>query len=332
MRASAQIAGLLAAVLGAGCESLSYYPYDCRDLAECPLDNACPGECVRLPPLDFSDPVLLWTGKPMDAPQCPARAPVNVYEGHADLDDSHECPPCACTEPACVLPAGVTASSSAMCQGPAYTSFEASPSWDGACTSPAVVPALGSVTMAPVTARPCAPVQPETPHDGPWGSPWSTFVRACGGEAMNGLCNDPGLLCMPSAEPPPPGFRQCIMYSRDGDPACPADYPDKFLFHGGLEDTRECTPCTCTETAPSTCIGWLSLYEDAACGAPLLSSMVGDTPTCLDTAPGAQLGSMEGSWLVNEPGSCGASGGVSLGEAKPLEPRTFCCQPPPGGG
>lgn len=330
-RIALQINALLAA-LGTGCYTNDFYATTCDNYPDCTPENACPGECVRLPPVDFSDPILLWMGPPMEAPECPARAPVNVYEGHADLDASHECPPCACSGPACVLPQGVTASSSAMCQGPTFTQFEAPATWDGSCTSPTVVPSLGSVTVAPVSAQPCAPVPPGPQQNQPWGSPWATFVRACGAEPMNGLCNDPGLLCMPTAEPPPPGFRQCILYNRDGDPACPADYPDKFIFYGGLEDTRACTPCTCTETAPSSCVGWLALYEDTDCGAPLLSTMVGDAATCLDMAPSAQLGSMEGSWMVNEPGSCAASGGVSIGEAKPLDPRTFCCQAPHGAG
>lgn len=74
----------------------------------------------------------------------------------------------------------------------------------------------------------------------------------------------------------------------------------------------------------------LSYYQDDACtailGSAVLSAELG--PGCNDVQmAGAELGSMEAAWIVNEPGSCAASGGEPVGEIHPVDPRTFCCQP-----
>lgn len=323
-------AAACSAVLATAC---TWYPYDCGNYGECDPGNSCTGQCAPLPPLDFMGPTLLWMGKEAEAPECPARAPRKVYEGHAELDASNQCPTCACSEPACVFPSALTASDSPLCQGPTFTPFEAPGGWDGSCASPTIVTSdlVDSVRIAPVEALPCEPALPSVPHD-LGSSPWGKFARACGGEATPNACGDPGMMCLPTAEPPPPGFQQCILYLRDDDPQCPADYPEKFVFYGDLEDTRECTPCECTPTAPSDCLGWLSLYKDEGCTEPVLQTMSGPgEAACVDLqAPSMQLAGMQAEWITNEPGSCVASGGVPSGEAKPLDQRTFCCQPPPG--
>ena len=330
--------GVLAALPAIGCDALSYYPYDCSELSECP-GSACPGECVPLPPFGFDGPALLWIGPEPQVPECPARAPVEVYEGRAGLDASHECPPCECSQPVCELPSGITASTLNACPndgpGATLTDFAPPPSWDGSCTSPTTVPPnlLGSMTVQDVTERPCEPVPQTVPH-GTSPFSWGVVARACRGEAIDTVCNDPGLTCLSSAEPPPPGFRQCIMYLGPDDGAgvqCPDNYPELHVFFGAVEDTRSCTECTCTQTAPSTCIAYLSTFQDTSCNTPLISSPIGtEVPLCTDVMPGVALGSMQATWTTNQPGTCAASGGESIGEVKPKDPRTFCCQPSPG--
>ena len=327
MRASLRTLSLVTPWVLLGCEELGYYPYDCFEHNACG-DN-CPGQCVPLPPIGFGGPALLWIGREADAPRCPDRASKLVYEGHGDLDASTECAPCQCTEPACVLPSGVTASSSPMCQGPGFVELDAPAGWDGSCASPATVqPAqLGSVTIAPPTVVSCAPVIDHvTTADLGVASPWGVFARACAGEAIPRVCDDPGLTCLPSAEPPPPGFRQCIAYLRDDHPPCPADYPDEHLFFGGLEDTRACTACECTPTAPSDCSASVSIYADDGCATWLASGLVTDAPSCHDVPAGMGVGSMAATWVTQEPGACEASGGVAVGEATPVTPTMFCCQ------
>ena len=321
--------GLLQA---SGCHGLSYYENDCQDERSCP-GNTCEGQCAPLPPLDFEGPALVWIGPESQSPGCPTRAPQRVYQGWAELDGSYECPPCACSEPRCLLPDGVVASNTNACQGPQLTPVESPPGWTGACVAAEpLVPSqdLRSLSIAPVTASACAPLpQPVPQGPGPVG--WGLIALACRGEAVDELCNDPGTSCLPT---PDPGFRQCILYQRDGEPTCPATYPERFRFHGDVADTRACTECTCTETAPPSCTALLSTYQDPACTQPLvsLSLGLGGMPTCNDIGnPNATLGSLSASWMTNEPGTCVASGGLPTGEAVPIEPRHFCCQPLPEG-
>ena len=327
--------GLVAACFVLGCEALSYYPEDCADEAACP-GSACPGQCVPLPPLGFEGPVLLWSGPEAEAPGCPARAPTVAYEGHAELlEADKECPPCACTAPACVLPEGVTASNTSMCQGPQLIPFDAPGGWGGACAAAAAVieaNELRSIEIAPVTVRGCEVVAQPVPQ-GPEAARWGVFARACRGEAVDTVCDDPGKTCLPSAEPPPPGFRQCIGYVGSAEPRCPGEYPEAVRFYGGVDDARVCGECVCTEMGASQCEAWLSLFRDSSCGTGLLSTAVGPgMASCQEIQlAGATLGSMSASWVTNAPGSCVASSGAPTGAITPANPQYFCCQAGPGG-
>ena len=306
------------------------------------LPDECPGQCVRLPPLGFDGPALLWFGPAEEAPECPDRALARVFEGGDGIQNAPlNCTTCSCSQPACVFPNGATASNVSVCPndppGATLTPYPAPASWDGSCTSPGTVPAdqLGSIAIAPVTEQPCAPVK-DVPQKEQLAPGFTIRAVACAGDVLDGVCPDSSYICLPSAAPPPPGFRQCVMYlgPDDGiDPECPTDYPEQHVFYADVEDTRECTECTCTQTAPSECVARLTTFQDTTCDAAseILSVTIAELQSCADVAlPNAELGSMEATWMVNQPGSCEASGGKSIGEAKVTGSRTFCCQPPPG--
>ncbi|MCC6556302.1 MAG: hypothetical protein IT372_25355 [Polyangiaceae bacterium] len=330
---------LLATLVALGCAAapgvtgcladLSLYGHDCLDFADC--EDPCPGECVPLAPLGFDGPALLWIGPSAEVPACPARASLPVYEGYADLNDASPCEACECTAPACALPAEITASTAGCNLGGTTTAISTPEYWAGGCApvNPGPPDPFASLTIAPVTVRSCRPVEPEVPQIASRAS-WSTAAKACAGEAIPNVCGDNTLTCLPSAEPPPSGFRQCVLYLRDGDPECPATYPEKHTFYERVEDTRVCTPCECTETQPSTCVAQVSAYQSATCAAPLFENVpVSDEPVCIDIGmPGLELGSVKAEWLTNAPGACVPSGGALLGEVKPAMPSTFCCQPP----
>jgi len=333
MRWRRAVASICLVALATGCERTFQF-YDCEDPCETCLEPCpkCDGECVPLPPLEFNGPALLWIGKEADAPQCPDRAPQPIYEGHAGLDDSNQCSPCECTQPRCVLPSGVTASPSTCSNGPGVpTAFDAPAGWDGSCTSPTPVDQLGSITIAPLTIAPCLPVVDHvTIKDLYAGSTWATFARACTGLVYEGACANAGERCVPTAEPPPPGFRQCLLYLPSDEAVCPTDYPEKHTFFRGLEDTRACTACECTPIFPSHCAASLSAYTDASCMTGLVSALMGaDASQCHDVMPGAQIASMKATWTLDDPGTCAPMGGFPTGTAIPTTPRTFCCQPPP---
>lgn len=314
---------LLLGLTGVACEQY-------MNLGE-PYPEECPGQCIELPPLGFDGPALLWVGAVAEVPECPARAPTLVFDGFDEVQGAPlDCPACECSQPTCAFPAGLTAYDQPLCAG-SPTDFPAPAPWSGACTSPAVLSSneFQSMEVAAPTEQPCAPIvnlpQKEQPAPA-----YSLAGRACLGEVYPDKCADVGDTCLPTAEPPPPGFRHCIMYLREGDTECPDSYPDKAKLYAGVEDSRECTQCTCTKTASADCVAEVSAYQDTVCGAStrFYSGMVamGGMPCVGPGMPGAQLGSMSGTWLVNEPGACQASGGESIGEVTGLDQRVFCCQ------
>ena len=218
----------------------------------------CPGECVPLPPLDFTGPALLWFGPAAEAPECPGRAPTTVFEGIDGVQNEPlNCPPCECSQPTCAFPDGLTAHTQAFCGG-APTDFSTPSSWNGSCTDVGPANQLRAITVPPVTERPCEPIA-QIPQKGPDGA--ASFT---------------------------------------------------------------------TRAKAATCVAAVSVFQDGGCTTPLFADVpIGMTDTlCVDIMAGLQLGSMEATWLTNEPGSCVANGGEAVGEVKPKDPRTFCCQPP----
>ncbi|KYF81353.1 hypothetical protein BE11_15005 [Sorangium cellulosum] len=299
----------------------------------------CTGECVPLP-VDASqvreDPVLLWEGSiDEEPPPCPPDASdgddLLLYRG---LDPAPGCPPCACSQPACALPAGVTASSLYMCQEGApetRTPFEAPAGWDGACVGADPIPPeqVGSVAVPPATAVPCAPIDAIVPRSGGLGSPWKQHAKLCKGRFQAGACGDAsGNVCFPRFHRrPTPAFKMCVEATADPeseDFQCPDEYPHEHTWYLGHDDGL-CSPCACTPTEPSVCEALVSTYADAACGREIASVQVGEEGGCADPRSGVSLGSMRAAWVTNAPGACEASGGEPVQDRKPVYRRTFCC-------
>ncbi|KYG07631.1 hypothetical protein BE21_28315 [Sorangium cellulosum] len=353
-RILAVLAGMggAAIAVASGCGAVD--GYDCHELLACDIINedgtnngACVGTCVDPDLIDFEKtPRIVWIGPASEQPSC-ADALLDERDGDtpalaeqerlvAEPERDVRCDPCACTEPACVLPAGLTVTSGWMCDDSpeeTVTPFRAPPGWDGACVAPpAVAPeAFGSFEIAPVTARPCEVVVSPVPRDGDLPDEAQSAV-ICKGGAEEDLCLD-GKVCMIGASHLRPGFRRCVVSALAGDYArcAPRDgaagrtFSERFTFWNVRLDTRRCTPCACTETAPSTCEALVSTFEDDAC-TDLLASAVIRQRVCHDADPGSALGSMRAEWRVDAPGSCAPSGGELVGELV-AERRTLCCLP-----
>ncbi|MCC6554598.1 MAG: hypothetical protein IT372_16585 [Polyangiaceae bacterium] len=320
----------MAVTLLAGACDMSWFSDDCALTSTCPGDN-CPGQCVPLPPIGFDSPALLWFGPETELPECPTDAPARVYLGYGDVDDSGQCPSCQCTAQACEYPSFVTASTLTCPGGGTTAEYTMPASWDGGCTpiAPAPPAPLESLTIAPVTVRPCEPTGPEVPAGGAPRFPPPLMARACKGEVVDTVCNDPSLTCVPAAKPPPPGFRQCVAWVRDGEPTCPAEYPEPLTFYDDIQDTRSCSPCECTQIFASNCFAEVRFYQDSSCTTFAASENVDSDPKCTSAIAGNTLGSIQATMLVDDPGSCAASGGDQTGQVVRTGPTTFCCQPLP---
>jgi hypothetical protein len=156
---------------------------------------------------------------------------------------------------------------------------------------------------------------------------WDVYGLACKGEvpSPNVYCADPAQKCVPTAEPPPPGYLQCVY--QDGDIlSCPTDFPLRTLLYRDYDDSRHCTPCGCGDPEGSLCKGVATIYGDQSCTLPLqLSFPTSQFAPCGDVPAGSALGSKTVSGLEYTPGSCMATGGEPMGDVIAVEPRTFCC-------
>jgi hypothetical protein len=313
-------------------------PDPCFTRSERPSDAGvpCSGECVPLAPAGWSDAMLLWSGPVFAAPPCPDRAPSPAYQGWADLVPAG-CSECACdsTSGSCALPSAFVASSE-TCPGDGpgavHTFFTTPDPWDGSCTAQGAVPAgqlcngvpcVRSLTIDPLTMTEsaCTPSQTPVPK-----SSWQTAAVACRGTAMP-PCTDPGTLCVPAAEPPEEGFSLCIF--NEGDRDCPPAWPDRHVFFKDFDDSPMCTPCACSDPIGGACSALVSVYQDNACSAPLVSyfaTSADPAAQCHSVFAGAALGSKAVTDVSYQPGSCTPSGGDLVGAPLPIEPSTFCCR------
>lgn len=296
--------------------------YECKDpCLPCPS-----GQCVPAPPSGWEGPVLLWSGPTEEAPGCPQEAPEIVYEGHAGIVAEPRCPSCSCGPAVCVL-RGMAAISTYMCQpGGVEIPYPAPEGWTGECHSNGVIPGeqVGSVQVLSPVLAPCAPI--ETPPEEPGSFGWETLARACKGPGIYGRCAE-GLTCGTGAEPPE-GFAACIYRQRQVF-ECPADYPEQRVFHDGIDASGvSCTACTCGDPEGGKCVVFGTAFEDTVC-ADLLGGSGSSLAHagCTDSGAPKPLGSMTALVYENEPGTCPPSGGQPVGEAMPLHPTTFCCQP-----
>ena len=325
------LALLLLLGLSACDRTLPYY--ECDDpCVECEEPCKCPdGECVPVPPIGWEGPVLLWVGPGAEAQPCPDRAINIVYEGHADLHATGNCPPCECGPPACELPVGVIASSADVCPDDSgvLTAFDAPAGWDGGCVTPGTIldSAYASVTISSTTVRSCEPMAgPPVPAQG--AIEWEVFARACKSADPLVACNDPSKYCAPTSAPPPPGFSQCV--AKGGEhPQCPVGYPDRRVFFAGISGELGCTDCLCGPPEGSDCSAVLTGYSDAACtNAVFIGDVSLEVSACVDAIVSGDLVSMSATVLSDSPGACVPFGGQSFGQIAPIEPSTFCCQLP----
>ena len=121
--------------------------------------------------------------------------------------------------------------------------------------------------------------------------------------------------------------------SHAGTPGCPDAWPTPYtqphVFYDGVADGRGCSACACGVAEGGACSAEIWIYGDGACAtvASYAVTVGSGAPACVDTLPGAALGSKSASAPVYVAGACQPSGGAPVGSAEPSGPTTFCCIP-----
>jgi hypothetical protein len=253
------------------------------------------------------------------------------YEGHADPIDPPDCPACTCEPPTgeCELPAAITAYPEPACAGATNYDFSPPDSWDGMCNgditiSAAQAPKSVRIERLTLTESACKPPEPPPPLGE--AASWKTFARACRGYGFS-PCLDPGMLCVPTAEPPPQGFSQCIF--QKGELECPPGYPNKHVFYDDISDSRRCSECSCGAPQGGVCRATVSVFQEGGCSTKRSEAEMDSLiPRCvpLYPTPVDALGSKQATPPVYEPGSCEPIGGEVVGSTALVGPSTFCCQ------
>jgi hypothetical protein len=301
--------------------------------------TGCAGDCVPLPPDDWSAPQLFWTGPAGSTADCPSNAPVTAFRGFSDPGEPPEagCTACSCDRSSpgsCAPPTHIFASALPCDAGaPLSAPFDPPAGWNGGCTTNEAVtagascggsPCVASIVAGPMVDNGCVPSQATPVDAGPPG--WGTAAVACVGTLDPlGACADHGETCTPSA-PPSSGFLTCIF--EDGDNPCPdgSPYSDRYVVYTSFDDERGCTACGCG--APDfPCTAELGVFQDNMCDVALLDAGISSVgPSCFDLPDaGLALGSKEVA-LAHHPGSCPASGGEPTdGGFAPSGAATFCC-------
>lgn len=151
---------------------------------------------------------------------------------------------------------------------------------------------------------------------------WSTFARTCAPTGVQAC--DGGSVCV---EDLAGEFDSGACVWREGDFACPTDYPQAHVFHGDYDDQRGCAEdCDCIDPDP-TCAGSVGMYEGGACHPNFLEATL-EVDDCL---PRAQYG-IESNVHARQDsagveGGCTPTGGTPSGMATPTQPVTVCCAP-----
>jgi hypothetical protein len=117
---------------------------------------------------------------------------------------------------------------------------------------------------------------------------------------------------------------------REGEHLCPEGWGDQHVLYEKIEDTRECSACTCSAPNGGTCEVLASVWRSAGCSQIGASNAVfaGMIPPCIDVMPGIAMASKSAELVSYTKGTCAPSGGDVKGELVLDNPTTVCCYLP----
>jgi len=319
---------------------------DCKDT------DCQPGfECAPALPVGWGaiGYAAVYQGSSQTLPACPVYADDIAYEGGASLDVGNA----SCTACSCGTPTGQSCTLTVDLDGPRVgfqplqvsnkpcgqagtdlSTLTVPDPWGGGCFQQDTLPAGATCTGDPcntsvnsgaptVGGGSCNPgggtPQLDTPS-------FSLAARACRVPLGGGGC-DGTEVCMPRPASP---FESRVCIGRSGDEVCPgAAFTERFLFHQGFDDGRDCTICTCDAPTGGACEITFGLHDGPpgdACQSSVASFPAG---SCFDIVGNpAVVGITADVTQAPSGSSCGVSGGGALtGVVTSETPTTFCCLP-----
>jgi hypothetical protein len=292
----------------------------------------CGGQfaCVPAVPPGWSGPVELYDGS--DAPPaCTPRFTGPSYDGNGSLGATPATCGCSCG-----------AATGVQCPSPTLTLYAGAPGLT-ACTStqkcasvqfPANVcsplPTLPLCSMASGTityvsgpgSAPTGGSCAASPSVGLAPVTWGVNARACASSLAPAQTDcAASQICAPVPASP---YQSGLCVAQAGDAACPAGYPAKTLYYGGVSDTRTCAGCSCGPVTGASCSAKLetSTSTDSSCSASVITYGL-PLNTC---APVQSTGEFRVTTVLSG-GACAPSTPAPSGAATPTSPTTFCCVP-----
>lgn len=165
----------------------------------------------------------------------------------------------------------------------------------GSCTASGGVPDLGTVD-------------------------WQNFGQLCSAETATGGGGCGGNTCVPA--PPAPYFpRFCVFHP--GEVSCPAPGSSRFVLFTASIDTRDCSPCACSDPVGS-CEGTVLVYGSTTCTGSNTSVPIDGA--CRTLSAGATNYESLRYYDYGAPGTaCVAAGGEPVGDVQGTDPVTVCC-------
>jgi hypothetical protein len=215
--------------------------------------------------------------------------------------------------------------------------------WDGACTDGNALPAgaecppgsgilcaqsVSFAALPPPSGESCTLETDPTPHLTIRVTEWSEGAVACRSNVDPHTCES-DQQCVADVRHP---WFQCVWQKGKHD-ICPKNFDEvlpRVMYPKEPIESRDCTACQCGDPEGGACVATLRLFTDGACVSQFhqqtVASLGGD---CSPVFPaGLAIGSKAITDRMYMPGSCKASGGEPVGEAKPDDENavTFCCR------
>ena len=154
---------------------------------------------------------------------------------------------------------------------------------------------------------------------------WGTSIATCTGDAIEGVCPDPGDTCFPQPADPL-GAELCV--ASEGDVLCPRGYPSKTVYFRGFADDRSCpASCSCTPTTPTCSVDvWRSDGSDTCFDLTPLATITVESGDSECVAGNNNVESIEiEDIVVADAGVCTPGAATVNGEASESDPVTVCC-------